>query len=485
MKKLLLFLLLAFILFAGYILFNTFTFESKQTTAETLPPIEIPIDAKDHFAKALSIPTISHENPADFDSTAFLQFRAFIKNTYPLTDSLLKPVYINQFSMVFKWLGNDPSLKPALVMGHLDVVPVLAENLKRWEVPPFDGQIKDGMIWGRGAIDDKISVIGNLEAVELLLQQGFQPKRTIFLCFGHDEELGGENGAQAIVDYLKKQAISPEFVLDEGFAITRGIMPGTDKDVALIGTAEKGFVTLKLSVDIEGGHSSMPKPETAIDVLSAAIVRLKNNPFPAQITQPVADFMSYMGPEMPFTQKMAFANPSIFKSMIFSGLEEKPSGNALVRTTTAPTIIKGGIKDNIIPFTAEATVNFRTLPGTSTKDVIERVKLLIDDDRITIKEGDFGSEAPGASSTDSFGFKTIEKTIRALYPDVIITPNLVVGATDSRYYYSICNDVYRFTPFYLDNENIKSFHGINEKLSVKDFEQAVRFYVQLLKNSSQ
>ena len=484
MKKILLAILALILIVAGYILFNTFTFPSKQISVEPAPEREIPASAKEHLAKALSIRTISNENPQDFDSAAFYQFREFVKNTYPLADSLLEVTYINEFSLVFKWQGSDPSLKPVILMGHLDVVPVATENLKKWTEDPFAGNIKDGIIWGRGAIDDKISVIGNLEAAELLLKEGFKPQRTIYLCYGHDEELGGLNGAVAIVKHLKEKGVEAEFVLDEGFAITQGLVPGTDKDVALIGTAEKGFVTLNLSVTMEGGHSSMPKEETAIDVLSGAVTRLKDNPFPAVITQPVQDFMTHIGPEMPFMQKMAFANPVIFKPLIVSSLEKKPSGNALIRTTTAPTIISGGIKENVIPYEAHASVNFRILPGTSIAEVKERVIHTIDDDRIEVKEGSFNSEAPKSSGVDSFGYETIHTTIKQVFPQVVVTPNLVIGATDSRYYYPLSDHVYRFTPFYLNNENIATFHGVNERISVKDFENAVRFYVQLIENTS-
>ncbi|MBL6445894.1 M20 family peptidase [Fulvivirga sp. 29W222] len=483
MKKILFALLLLIVVIVGYILYNTFTFPSKQITVAPASKISIPADAKEHLAKALTIRTISNENPEDFDSTAFYEFGQFVKNTYPLTDSLLELTNINEFSMIFKWEGSDTSLKPVILMGHLDVVPVATENLEKWYIDPFAGIIKDGVIWGRGAIDDKISVIGNLEAVELLLKEGVKPQRTIYLCYGHDEELGGLNGAVAIVKYLKEKDVEAEFVLDEGFAITQGLIPGTDKDIALIGTAEKGFVTLNLSIAIEGGHSSMPKEETAIDAISKAVARLKDNPFPAEITQPVQDFMSHIGPEMPFTQKMAFANPTIFRPMIISTLEKKPSGNALIRTTTAPTIINGGIKENVIPYEAHASINFRILPGTSIEDVKEHVINTIADDRIEVKEGSFNSEAPKSSSVNSFGYNTIHTTIKQIFPQVVVTPNLVIGATDSRYYYPLSSNVYRFTPFYLNSENISTFHGINERISVNDFENAIRFYAQLIRNS--
>ena len=483
MKKILITILILVLVFIGYIVINTFTFSSKQIQPEPVAEILIPNTAVENFSQALSIPTISHEDPSLFDAGAFYEFSRFLKEAYPLTDSLLEVTYINEFSIIYKWAGSDPSLKPMILMGHIDVVPV--EDPSKWSVPPFSGEIRDGKVWGRGAIDDKISVIGNMEAVELLLGEGFRPARTLYLCFGHDEEIGGELGAVAIVAHLKGQGVQAEFVVDEGFAITREMVPGMTRDVALIGTAEKGFVTLELSVSIEGGHSSMPARETAIDVMANAVVKLKNNPFPSEISQPVQDFMSYAGPEMSsFVSRMAFANPGIFRSLIINNLAQTPSGNALIRTTTSPTIFRAGIKDNIIPHQARATVNFRTLPGTSMQDVQDRVREIIDDERITISKGQFGSEAPGSSSVHSFGYEVMHRSIKEIFPEVIVAPNLVIGATDSRHYYPISENIYRFVPFYLTKDNIATFHGIDEHLAIVDFENAIRFYRQLILNAT-
>ncbi|MCA6075271.1 M20 family peptidase [Fulvivirga sedimenti] len=484
MKKIFLSLLTIFIFLIAVMLFNTFTFDSQQVHVDPVPKIDIPASAKEHMSQAITIPTVSNEDPSKIDSAAFFRFHEFIKTTYPLADSLLGITKINTFSLIYEWKGTDPSLKPVILMGHMDVVPVAEENIDKWDHPPFGGEIRNGMIYGRGAIDDKVSVIGNLEAVELLLSRGFQPNRTIYLCFGHDEEIGGINGATAIVEHLKNKGVKAEFVLDEGFAISQGLVPGIDKDVALIGTAEKGFVSLKLSVALEGGHSSMPGEESAIDVLARAVVKLKDNPFPAEVTQPVNDFMDHLGPEMPFTQKVAFANRWLLEPVIMNSFSESASGSAMLHTTTAPTIFNAGIKENVIPYTANATVNFRILPGTSIQDVKNRVASLINDDRIVIGEGSFNSEAPQSSSTDSHGFVTIRNTIKEIFPEALTSPNLVVGATDSRYYYPLSDDVYRFTPIHLTPETIKTFHGINERLSVEDFENAIRYYVRLIENAT-
>ena len=484
MKKITLTLIAVLVFLTAYILFNTFTFRSEVVEIEPLQHEDIPPSASQHLAEAIAIPTISFGEDVPIDSAAFFAFHEFVKNTYPLTDSLLELTYVNTLSMVFEWKGRDESLKPIILMGHFDVVPVVEEDRDKWSHEPFAGTIADGIIWGRGAIDDKVSVIGNLEAVELLLKQGFQPERTIFLCFGHDEEIGGMEGAEKIVEYLKNKGVQAEFVLDEGMALTENMVPGIDGEVGLIGTAEKGFVTLNLSVDVTGGHSSMPAKESAVDIMARAIIRLKDHPFDGEVTQPVDEFLQTLGPHMSFATRMAIANQWLFRNMIIDQFSSEPSGNALVRTTTAPTIFKAGVKDNVIPYSASATVNFRTLPGTSSADVKEHVREIINDERILISEGPFNSEAPLSSSATGFGYTTIEHTIHQIFPGVLTAPNLVVGATDSRYYYPLSKDVYRFTPIRLNPETMKTFHGVDERLPVEDFENAVRYYAQLIRNSS-
>ena len=369
-------------------------------------------------------------------------------------------------------------------MSHIDVVPVIKKNISEWKVPPFGGIIKNDTIWGRGAIDDKIGVIGIMEAAELLLSQNFKPKRTIYFSFGHDEEIGGRNGAVTMANYLKSQNISAEYILDEGGVIADGLVPDMTKKVALIGVAEKGYLSLNLGVRLEGGHSSMPDKETSIDVMANAIAKLKSNPLPSKITAPLSEFMDYIGPEMPFTNKLVFANKSILSPVLLSVYESTSSGNAQVRTTTSPTIFTSGVKDNIIPLTASATVNFRILPETTTEDVINHVREVIKDDRISIEKGGFISEPSKYSSPNTEQFKTINTTILQLFPDVVVSPYLVVGGTDARHYNEISDHIYRFLPIQLNEDNKKSFHGLNERLAVNDFYDAVAFYVQLMKNST-
>jgi carboxypeptidase PM20D1 len=484
MKKTLVIIFILFLLFTFYLLYNTLTFKSVQVNHNPIELFEINHTSIQNFSNSIQIKTISPENKKDFDSISFLKFSSFLQKTYPLTDSILEKQTFNSFSFLYKWKGSNIRLKPIVLMAHLDVVPVIDENLSDWKKNPFGGDIINDTIWGRGTIDDKISVISIMESIEMLLIKGFIPKRTIYISFGHDEEIGGLNGAKTIANYLEKQNIKAEFILDEGGTITQEMIPGIKKDVALIGIAEKGFLSLELSVKLNGGHSSMPDKETAIDVLCGAISTLKNNRFPPVISPPIKQFIKNLGPEMPFMTKLAFANSSIFKSLIIATYEKSASGNALIRTTTAPTIFTSGVKENIIPQFASATINFRIIPGTNITSVIKYVSQNINDERIKIKVNTFNSEPSKVSSTKSFGYKTIRKTIAQIYPKTLISPYLVIGATDSRHFENISDDIYRFLPIKLNKKNIKSFHGINESISINDFKNSIHFYTQLIKNSS-
>ena len=468
-----------------YMLINTFTYKTQTPQTDIVEPIEVDRSVAKNLARAVQIQTISYENKNDFDSIPFVQFNRFLKNTYPLVDSVLDHKLINSFSHLYHWKGTHEENKPVLLMSHLDVVPVIDSNRKLWKHPPFGGEIDKDTLWGRGTIDDKLGVVCIMESIEYLLKQGFRPQRDIFLAFGHDEEIGGFNGAATIADYLKSEGIYLDFVLDEGGSITKQLIPGIKKDVALIGIAEKGFLSVKLSVELEGGHSSMPAKETAIDVLAGAIQRLKANPLPATISEPIERFMEVVGPQMEFRNKLAMANISLFKPLVIGAYTSTPSGNALMRTTTSPTIFNSGVKENIIPLSAEATVNFRIISGSSVQEVINHVEQVVNDDRISLSTGDFVVEPSKVSDVSSHSYQLIERTVLEIFPKGVVAPYLVVGATDSRHFRALTDHIYRFLPVSISPNNIKSFHGINERVPLEDVDNAFRFYVQLVKNMDQ
>ncbi|RPI96521.1 MAG: M20/M25/M40 family metallo-hydrolase, partial [Spirochaetales bacterium] len=390
---------------------------------------------------------------------------------------------ISKYSLLYTWEGTDPNRKPILLLGHIDVVPVESGTEKDWTHPPFSGAIADGYVWGRGTLDIKLNVMGILEAVEHLLAAGFRPRQTIYLAFGHDEEVGGRNGAKKIAALLKEREVSPDYTLDEGGCVIEGAIAGLSAPAALIGIAEKGYLSLEFSVEGEGGHSSMPPRQTAAGILCAAIAKLEKNQFPTRIEGAALQMFRFLGPEMSFTNRLILGNMWLLGGVLKSQLLKSSTMAAAIRTTTAPTMLQGSVKENILPMMATAVVNYRILPGDTMESVIKRAEKIISDSRVKIHALEGGSDPSPVSDTESASFSTLQKTIHQLFPGAIVSPYLVLGATDSRYYTGVSVNVYRFTPLSLKNEDLKRMHGTNERISVANYEQVVQFFIQLIKNS--
>jgi carboxypeptidase PM20D1 len=476
-KKLFLLVLVAFLILVAIVLVNTYRFKSDQQSAGAVPAPELTDEALNHFQQALRYKTISYGDPALFDSSQFTGFRRFLETTYPKTHAALSREIVAGYSLLYRWEGKNPELKPVVLMAHQDVVPIEEATQAMWTVDPFEGVVKENFIWGRGTTDDKINVISILETVEKLVAEGFQPERTVYLVFGHDEEIGGK-GAVAIARLLKERNIAAEFVLDEGGIITKEKVPGITKPVALLGTAEKGYLSLKLTVKAQGGHSSMPEKETAIDILAKALQTLHSNPFEAEFSEPMHGLMQSLGPEMPFVQRMAMANPWLFKALILKTYSQSNTGDAMIRTTIVPTVIDAGIKDNVVPTVATAVVNFRLLPGHNSAQVTEDVKKKISDSRVVVEPySDNVSEPSAVTSVKGFGYQKIAAAVRKSYPQVITSPFLVIGATDSRHFGELSSNIIKFSPAI----DPIGFHGIDERVSLESYKTALWFYEQLLR----
>jgi carboxypeptidase PM20D1 len=478
-KKLLLATVAVAILLIGILLFNTFRFTTKQSAIETKPSPEVSEESLKHFREAISYQTISYGDSTLFDSTQFLGFRSFLEKTYPAIHTKLSREIVAGYSLLYKWEGRNPDLKPFVLMAHQDVVPIEEATRSMWTVNPFAGEVKEGFIWGRGTTDDKINLISIFEATEKLLLSGYQPERTIYFAFGHDEEVGG-TGAQAIAALMKSRNILADLVLDEGGIITLEKVPNMTKPVALLGTSEKGYLSLDLTVEKAGGHSSQPAKETAIDILAAALLKIRENPFDANISESTQGFLDYIGPEMPFVQKIIFANQWLFEGLIIGIYEKSPTGNAVMRTTAVPTIIDAGIKDNVVPTIAKATVNFRLLPGDEIKDVTEQVRKKINDERVKISNANsFLAEASAVTPTNSFAFKKVNETIKKTSANTLVAPLLLIGGTDSRHFGEVSTGIIKFSPMI----DPIGFHGIDERVSLESYRMAMWFYEQLLSDT--
>ncbi len=472
MKKILKLIAAIIVIILGILIFNTLRLSSKQVASESLETVTLPNDVFQNLSKAIQYRTISYSEDAIPDSTAFFGFHRFLEETFPLTHTKLSLEKINDYSLLYKWKGSDTSKKPIILMSHQDVVPVDEPTLDDWEAGPFSGKITDTHIIGRGTLDDKGTLIALLEAVEKLLEESYTPSRTIYLASGHDEEVGGANGAAAIAAHLKAKGVHAEMTIDEGGFIAEDLVPGVEAPVAMVNLAEKGFASFRLIVETTGGHSSAPPRENTIGMLAQAIVDLENNQRPYKLVNPVDYQLEYMGAELPFLQKLAFANPWLFKKPILEALN--------AHTTTAPTIIGGGIKNNVIPTVAEATINFRILPGETIESVQQHIVSTISD-KIKVEPVGFLTNPSPVSSIDSDAFKILEQTIRDMFPKSIVVPGLVGGGTDARYFYEISDDVYRFYPTRIGPDSMTRFHGIDEKISKDNYKEIIEFTYHLIK----
>jgi carboxypeptidase PM20D1 len=489
MKRLLLAVLAVVVVVAGVVAFRAARLESRQPT-EVGDAVTAAVDsagAVERFQGAIRIPTISHERVEDTDSAAFRAFHAYLEESYPLVHERLERETVGDLSLLYTWRGTDPEADPVVLMGHQDVVPVIPGTEEDWTHPPYGGVLADGYVWGRGTMDDKVSVISILEAVEALLAEGYQPERTVYLAFGHDEEVGGVRGASAIAQLLESRDAEPyAFVLDEGGAVVRGMIPGIEDAVAVVGIAEKGYVNLELVVEGEGGHSSTPPEHTNIGILAEAIGELEENPFPAELEGPARDMFTWLAPEMSFGGRAVFANLWLFEPLVVRMLLADPETAAMVRTTTAVTIVGGGVKANVLPIRAQALVNHRILPGETRESVLERVRSVIDDDRVQVRiVGDEAVDPSPVSDPEGEAFQMLARTIhRSLAgEDVVVTPYLVMGGTDSKYYSGRSSDVFRFIPAPVDADALSRAHGTDERMSVEGLLTSIRFFQQLIRSS--
>jgi len=433
------------------------------------------------LAEALRFQTVSHGDPANFRAEPFVAFRRFVAESFPAVHAQLELEIVAEHSLLYTWRGSSDASKPILITSHYDVVPVPAETLPSWEQPPFAGVVADGFVWGRGTLDNKFGVLATLEAVERLLAQGFTPNRTIYLAFGHDEEIGGRAGAEGITQVLESRGVRVEWSLDEGMVVVSGGMPGMDSPAALIGVAEKGYVNMEITARADGGHSSMPPRQGAIGRLARAVTRLEENPMPAnmEIAGPMLDSLA---PQMTGLPGVALRFRRFLGPVIRRILAQNPTTDALMRTTTAVTIVRAGVKANILPRSATATVNFRVLPGDTVESIEEHVRSVVDDPELEIVAT--GSGASEVSSSDSAGFRAIATAIGEVFPEAVIAPGLVLGGTDSKHYGRIADDSYRFGPLDLTLDDTARIHGVNERIAVANYAKAIDFYTRLIQGSA-
>lgn len=471
---------------------------SRQPAASQDPPVAVASPAEqqilaEHLAAAIRIPTVSlspllQDAAASARSAeAFAALHAHLQLAFPLLHAALEREAITSDknvpgqALLYMWKGSDPSLPPYLLAAHQDVVPVEPGTESRWQQPPFSGALVDGYIWGRGALDDKFSLLGQMEAIERLLKIGYKPKRTLYLASGHDEEVSG-TGAQAIAARLAQRGVHLEFALDEGMAVVKDMLPGVHKPVALIGLAEKGSVTVEVAVRSQGGHSSMPPMQTAAGILATALSRLEQNQMPARLSGAPRLMFDHLAPEMSWVLRLVMTNLWLLDPVLRWQLSQQPSTNAMIRTTTAITMLEGGPKENVLPQRARAIVNFRILPGDTVASVLAHVRSVVADQRVEVQlAAGPGNEPTATSSADVAAFVNLGQSIRQQFPDAVVAPSLMIGASDVRHYATVADNTYRFMPALLLPDDLSRFHGTNERIAITDYGRVVAFYEQFIR----
>lgn len=462
-----------------YVVVNTVLFARRQRAVE--PGEGAPVDAAsvaEHLAAAVRCQTVPLDDTGTPDPEAFRQLHQMLAETYPLVHQKLKREVIGGYSLLYTWQGSRADLAPVMLMAHQDVVSADPDG---WTHPPFAGVIADGFVWGRGTLDIKNQLIGIMEAAEALLQQGYRPERTILFGLGHDEETGGVNGCKVMGQLLKERGVRLAGIVDEGGGISAGLVPGVRGPVALIGASEKGYLTVEFSVQGQPGHSSTPPPQTAIGILARGLARLEAHPMPTHVRR-LRPLYHGIGIAAPIYIQVAFANVWLFGPLLKRWLTRNPEMNASIRTTTALTIVRGGVEDNTVPPEAQAIVNFRLLPGDSIADVLWHAKKVIGDERVHIKpvEGKFNEALP-ISPAKGPAYDSLKRVIRQVFDNPPVAPFVMLGGTDCQHFVPVCDDIYRFTSLVMDESFRGLEHGIDERIPIDGMAKMVTFYAQLMR----
>lgn len=469
----------------GLLLVGRWVFwSSYQLDVEPVDGIAVEADeAAWRLAEAIRFKTISHQDPDHFDGKVFIDFHKFLSDSFPRVHKTLERETVSDYSLLYRWQGTKSGLKPLLFLGHLDVVPVTPGTELNWDQSAFTGVIGGGFIWGRGTLDDKGSVLAMFEALEALIAQGYRPERTLYLAFGHDEEVGGYQGAAQIAKLLDERGERFVMSLDEGTSLSQGLIDGLSVPGAIVGVSEKGYLTLRLTARGRGGHSSAPPAHTAVGLIARAITRLEEDPFDARIRPPVTDMMNYLAPELDFLTGVKYANRWLFGGSIRRQMEKSAGSNAMLRTTLAATMTRAGVKENVLPEAARAIINIRIMPGETIAETISRVESVIDDQLVKIESLTAFEPAP-VSDPSSESFRALQKTISEIYPDAVVAPGLVRGSTDSKHYAFLADHTYRFKPVLVTPDDLGRVHGTNERIGVDVYRRMIQFYARLFENTA-
>ena len=463
--------------FFAVIIIRALRFTPKATAPVASSEVKVDEQAAiSHFAEMIRCKTISYYEDERIDKAEFAKFRALLKQQYPNVAAKCTYEEIGPSGVLFSLKGKS-SEKPAVFMSHYDVVPV---NEEQWTKPAFEGLIEDGILWGRGTLDTKGTLLGVMEAAEHLLKDGFVPENDMYFAFAGDEEVAGKS-QPVIVETLRSRGIVPALVLDEGGAVVEGIFPGVKQPCALIGIAEKGLMDAQFVIEGAGGHASSPPPHTGIGRLAAAVTRIEAKPFPVTLTKPVAEMFDTLGRRSSFAFKLIFANLWCFLPLL-DAMCKKSGGelNAMMRTTCAFTMAEGSKASNVLPPRARMVANLRIISGSTMESTLARLKTLVADDGITTSIM-HGTDPCSISRTEGYGWEKLTHAIAQTWPNAEVSPYLMFAASDSRHYSAISENVYRFSTMELTKEERAGIHGHDEHIPLEKIIKTVQFYVRLMR----
>jgi carboxypeptidase PM20D1 len=453
------------------------------------PVVPAPVDAQaaaQRLGAAVRFRTLATVESRQPEAAAFEGLRAFLETSFPAVHATLQRELVGEHTLVYTWVGSDTKAPGIGLLAHQDVAPIAPGTEGDWKQPPFSGAVADGFIWGRGAWDNKGNLMSMLEAMEGLVRAGFRPSQTVYLVLGHDEEVGGGHGAAEVARLFKQRGIRIDWMIDEGPLITEGMIGGLSGPAALVGLAEKGFMTLQLTATVTPGHSSMPPTgaeQSAIGILSAALARLERHPMPARIDGLAREMYETLAPELSGVNRLLLSNLWLLRPLVAHELLKGPSTAAMLRTTTALTLFNAGVKENVMPGVATASVNFRMLPGDSSEAVVAHVQRVIDNPAVAITRAPWLNEASRVAPTEANGYRQIEKTLRQLHVGMVVAPGMMLGGSDSRLFEDVAAYIYKFSPVRATADDLKRFHGTNERISIANYVEMIQFYRQLLVNT--